>query len=229
MLDQVQVDEEVAHFREMVGAYKRIGTLSGGDVPEPARFAGLLAAQAKIVERGEWTHGPSTLMAVLGLQRAEVPNCKVIRWLLDPLSPHGLGTEMLRALAVALEANLPNPAQAHVEAEVSRVDTRADVIVTGSSWTLVIEAKIDAAEGDRQGARLEEHWPEAFPFVFLTRSGTRRPGTAIDTTRWTSISWTWFADAAERLLATTETRTGSAERARHALREWIVATRSNLG
>lgn len=228
MLDAVQVDEEAARYRQMVAAYERFGTLHVDDVLDPARLAGMLAAQARIVDRAEWTHGPSTLMAVLGLQRAEVPNCKVIRWLLDPLAPHGLGAEMLRALAVALKTEFPDAASAQVEAEVSRVDSRADVIVTGSSWTIVIEAKIDAAEGDRQGERLERHWPEASPLVFLTRSGARPPATAKDIKRWTPIAWLWFAETAERLLGQTEPKTRSAAQARHAVSEWIAATRSNL-
>lgn len=223
----VSFEVDVIHFADMVTAYGECGTRS--QLLQRSRFAGMLGAQHRIIDRAEWTHGPSTLMAVLGLQRAEVANCRAIRWLLDPLSPHGLGAEMVRALGVALDIDLPDPARARIKAEVSRGDSRADVVVTGLSWTLVIEAKVDAAEGRIQAARIEQHWPEARSLVFLTRSGRQLPGTANDPARWASISWLWFADTAERLLGGTTARTVAGEHARHALAEWISATRSHLG
>lgn len=227
MLVTVSVEVDVAHFADMVVAYQECGV--GSRLQQRSEFAGMLGAQHRIIDRGEWTHGPSTLMAVLGLQRAEVANCRVIRWLLDPLSPHGLGADMLQAMGVALGFDLPDAARAHVEAEVSRVDTRADVVVTGLSWTLVIEAKIDAAEGRIQAGRIEQHWPEAGCLVFLTRSGRRLPGTANNSARWASIGWLWFADTAERLLGKTTAQTVVREQARHALADWISATRIHLG
>ena len=192
-------------------------------------FRGMLAAQARIVASGRWTHGPSTLMAVLGLQRAEVANCKVIRWLLDPLAPHGLGTEMLHELSSALHVELDHPAMATVLVEVARPGgSRADVVILGQGWTLVIEAKVDAPEGPDQAASLERDWPTATSLVFLTRGGTYRPRTAEAPGRWTPISWMWFADTADRLLARCAPGTPTSERARHALREWVTSTSSGL-
>lgn len=215
-------------------AYERIRPIPPRQATvAPGLFAGMINAQAQARISGAWTHGPSTLMAVLGLQRAEVANCKVIRWLLDPLAPHGLGTGMLRAFASAVSSDLLDPARARVRVEVTRGKTRADVVIEGLPGTIVIEAKIDAPEGDGrgegQGAALERNWAEANRLVFLTRSGSRPPRTAANPARWVPMKWTWFADTAEGLLdKTTEARSGGAAQGRHALTEWITAARSNL-
>jgi hypothetical protein len=206
-----------------------VGTSGLAGVVDPARFAGMAATQARIVDAGEWTHGPSTLMSVLGLDRAEVANCRVVGWLLDPLSPHGLGVAMLSALGQALRGDdFDRPAKASVRMEVVRPETRADVVITGPGWTVVIEAKVDAPEGDDQGAALERDWPTAKPLVFLTRSGARPPATANDPGRWVAIRWMWFADTAARLLGQITANTRTAVQARHAVHEWVTATRSNL-
>lgn len=213
----------------MVAAYQRVEGPSGAaSVLDAARLAGMAAAQERIVARGEWTHGPSTLMSVLGLDRAEVMNCRVVRWLLDPLSPHGLGTAMLGAFAQVLGVEFDQPAKASVRVEVVQPESRADVVLTGSGWTVVIEAKVDAPEGEDQGAALERDWPTARPLVFLTRSGARPPGTADNPHRWVPIRWMWFADTAARLLDETTPKTRTATQARHAVHEWVIATRSNL-
>lgn len=47
-----------------------------------AAMSGMAAARDRVVASGAWTAGPSTLMGVLDLSRAEVQNCKVLRWLL---------------------------------------------------------------------------------------------------------------------------------------------------
>ncbi len=167
-------------------------------------------------------------MSVLGLVSAEVANCKVVRWLLDPLSPHGLGVAMLSALGAAVKVDLDQPAKANVRVEVARPETRADVVITGPGWTVVIEAKVDSPEGVDQGAALERDWPTANPLVFLTRSGAGPPDTAYDRARWVPIRWVWFADTAARLLADTTPKTRNAERARHAVLEWVAGTRSDL-
>jgi hypothetical protein len=152
---------------------------------------GMTTAQERIVTAGGWTQGASSLMAVLNLTRNEVANCRVIRWLLDPLARHGLGANFLAALAVEIELELSERGRAISKAEVSRANSRADVVVSSArgDWTVVIEAKVDAAEGDRQAARLEEDWPEAGRLVFLATDGVRLPWTATDRNRWRTASW----------------------------------------
>ncbi len=197
----------------------------------PDVMAGMAAARDLVVRTGAWTAGPSTLMGVLDLARAEVQNCRVLRWLLDPLARHGLGAQLLSDLCSHLGAALPEPSLARATAEVSRATSRADVVVEGLAGgrVVVIEAKIDAPEGDRQAHRLEEDWPEASHLVFLTVPGTRIPATATETQRWHALSWSWIADHVTELLDTTPSPTdGRAVDARCAAGDWVAGVRRYL-
>jgi hypothetical protein len=191
----------------------------------------MAAAQARVVAEGAWTAGPSTLMGVLDLARAEVQNCRVLRWLLDPLARHGFGAALVADLAGHLGASLPEPALARANAEMSRAISRADVVIEGLAGgrVIVVEAKIDAPEGDRQAHRLEEDWPEATHLVFLTTQGTRIPSTATDIERWQPLSWGWLADRVTELLETTRTPLdGRAIDARRAASDWAAGVRRYL-
>jgi hypothetical protein len=134
------------------------------------RFSQMVTAQRQMMDRGQWTHGPVTLLEVLDLQHSEVHHCRVLRWLLDPLAHHGLGAPFMRALSTRLDLHLSHPERARVDAEVPDSRSRADVVIRDAdgSWTVVIEAKVNAAEGHRQAARLERDWPEPAQLVFLT-------------------------------------------------------------
>jgi hypothetical protein len=105
----------------------------------------------------------------------------MIAWLLDPYGRHGLGSSVLRRL---LSLTFPEVLEQTfhvlaVEREVARGDTRADIVVWASTFTLVLENKVDAAEGIRQCDRLYERFSEETGplFVFLSPSG-RPPMTA---------------------------------------------------
>lgn len=102
------------------------------------------------------------VLEVLDLQHSEVHHCRVLRWLLDPLAHHRLGAPFMRALSTHLDLHLARPERARVDAEVPHARSRADVVIreAGGSWTVVIEAKINAAEENLQAARLECDWPE---------------------------------------------------------------------
>ncbi len=93
----------------MAAAYQRVAGSRGVAAVRDAaaRLAGMAAAQERIVARGAWTHGPSTLMSVLGLDRAEVMTAGWSAGCSTQLSPHGLGTAMLGAFAEALHVELP--------------------------------------------------------------------------------------------------------------------------
>lgn len=174
---------------------------------------------------------------MLGIARREVANCRVIRWLLDPLARHGIGADMVVALGEKIGVDLVDPRRARAEVEVSRTHSRADVVLTGagSLWTVVIEAKIGAGEGPEQGHRLEQDWLEGddaernVSLVFLTTSGSRVPMTAVATDRWVPLGWQWFADTAAHLLAGAQPpRNDRALEARHAVEEWVAAARRSL-
>jgi hypothetical protein len=197
----------------------------------PSAMAAMAEARDRVVAAGAWTAGPSTLMGVLDLSRAEVQNCKVLRWLLDPLARHGFGAELTAALGAHLGVGLREPALARVGVEVGRARSRADVVIEelGADMTVVIEAKIDAAEGARQAHRLELDWPEAERLVFLTVLGARIASTAVDPARWQPLAWTWFATQVHDLLETVPvTADPRALDARRAAADWLTGVRRYL-
>jgi hypothetical protein len=128
---------------------------------------------------------PVSLFGTLGLGRLETAHTYALKWLLDPRQPHGFESCLSEALLSHLLKS-EGPAKLQVEevakeknAVVSGEQGRIDVFATGTwegsaywpsfrarnweptvgspvRWMLVIEAKIDASEGDRQ----LEHYDE---------------------------------------------------------------------
>lgn len=222
---------DLDHFSELLVAWRSLRPGAGGGLLDGAHLLAMRNAQLRIASTGGWTQGPSTLMDVLGVTRNEVMNCRVVRWLLDPLGRHGIGTDLLGEVARALAVEVDDLEQARVEAEVSRLQSRADIVVTGpgGAWTWVLEAKVDAAEGDEQGRRLEEDWPEADPLVFLTIRGERLPWTATEPDRWQTLSWPWLAAQTLALLEQVTPRPDErAAEAGHAAAAWAHTVRRNL-
>lgn len=193
-------------------------------------MTGMAAARSRIVASGGWTSGPSTMLGVLQLSRAEVQNCRVIRWLLDPLARHGFGAVLVKSLCDYFGVPMSEPELARIYVEVTRCDTRADIVVEGldGGGMLVIEAKIDAAEGPRQAHRLETLWPESEVLGFLTVGGVSIPWTATDTARWRPISWRWFATEVTRILDALTSEDLRTIDARRAAADWASGTRRNL-
>jgi len=119
-------------------------------------------------------------MGVLHLGHDEVRNCRVLAWLLDPLGAHGLGDRFLRSFLVLVNDSRPDSTPIELSdldlvrilVEEARGDTRADIVIYGATWCVLIEAKIFAAEGRQQLTRLAELWaPDdgELVCVFLTR------------------------------------------------------------
>jgi len=137
----------------------------------------------ELVAKGEWFRGPSDLLSIIGRPRYETYHSAMIAWLLDPLARHMLGDRFLRAFLVACntdwafdKALLATPT---ITCEETRDNCRADIIFRVSGFTLVIENKVDASEGDTQCDRLFNAFnkDEDACFLFLTPTG-RRPRTA---------------------------------------------------
>lgn len=189
----------------------------------------LTTVQGRIVAERRWSAGPSSLMNVLRLGRREVANCLVLRWLVDPLAHHRLGADMIEALSTRLGLPLPDPERSRARVEVSCPESRADLVITGRSWSLVFEAKVDAPEGATQADRLERDWPNADRLIFITRGGTGIPRTATEVNRWSSLSWQWFAETASALLNDSAAPDPLGSEAQHAAAEWVSAARRNLG
>lgn len=190
----------------------------------------LVGIERALRSRGAWVSGPSTLFAVLQLVEREVPNCRVLGWILDPLAPHGLGEPVLSRLvdhlSVELGVELADTGLDRVVAtlEDARQGVRADVVLYGPAWTIVIEAKIWAGERELQGADLEARWPDAV-YVFLTRRGVTMK--SVGATDWVPLTWervgAWIGTA----LAEAEqdaTPTPASVTARAAVRDYLIAT-----
>lgn len=183
-----------------------------------------------LVAAGKWTRGPSELLAVLGDHHNEVRNCRVLRWLLDPEGPHGLGHLMLHHLFRRLHLDVDPAllASAEVLVEVASGTTRADIVIRAGDVLVIAEAKIYAPEGrlgQGQCAELESEWADESPtFIFLTLRGTP-PRTASNAGRWHSVRW---ADLADDLDAALEQTDDSGAAGRRAANEYLAASRRYL-
>ena len=219
---------------DLQAAVERVMALSRETRQDSAELTGsrlrrLESVQAALVERGLWTSGPSTLYAVLGLTRREVESCRVLGWIMDPLAPHGLGTAVLDQLLGWLEeqaevASFSRSALAGVQVvtEEARRRSRADLVLYGQGWEIVIEAKLAAAEQPDQGHRLAADWPDAH-YVFLTSRGLKMV-TGRDTV-WTPMRWdTVNSFVRVALLDAKPPPTPEATTARNAVRDYLIAT-----
>lgn len=219
---------------DLQAAIERVKELSRETRQDSADLTGsrlrrLEAVQAALVERGLWTSGPSTLYAVLGLTRREVEACRVLGWILDPLAPHGLGTAVLGQLLDWLEEHaevesVSRSALADVQVviEEARRRSRADLVLYGQGWEIVIEAKLAAGEQPDQGHRLAADWPDAH-YVFLTPRGLEMV-TGRDTV-WTPMRWDTINGFVRiALLDAKPPPTPEATTARNAVRDFLIAT-----
>lgn len=154
-------------------------------------LARMRASQQELVQSGRWRGGPRTLLAALDLHYRELAMTAGLAWLLRPDGHHGLGTDLLSRLLRHLEFDHDAASDVRVVVEEQRDATRADLVVYGSTWTIVVEAKTFAIEQEPQLDRLYDHWrDEPSPcFVFLSR-GQRDPMTAVTSRgQWRSLTW----------------------------------------
>jgi hypothetical protein len=197
---------------------------------EHTRLEALRRLEEQLVAAGQWAAGPATMFAALGLTGQELANCRFLGWLLDPLAPHGLGTRLLQRLLTHLnnligEDRLPTAsttARTTVVLEDARTGTRADLVLYGVGWTVVIEAKLGASEQPEQGMRLAREWPDA-TYVFLTRRG--RPMETAGDHDWTATTWTAIRQlVADTLHEASPPPTDATATARSAVRDYLIAT-----
>lgn len=139
---------------------------------------------------GVWRSGRRTLLAELGIATDEVLMCRGLAWLLTPDGWHGLGTRFLGRFLSDAGVPAPQGQVAVVEREVSRTNTRADIVIRLPNRTVVIEAKINAPEMPNQCDRLAADWPEELvTLVLLTRSGHQPVSARTSGHRWRVASW----------------------------------------
>ncbi|GAA2014227.1 hypothetical protein GCM10009719_26110 [Nocardioides kribbensis] len=79
-----------------------------------------------------------------------------------------------------------------------RGKTRADLVIYGTGWTLVVEAKTFAVEQPEQLDRLYRLWTDDPDpqFVFLTRGERDQKTAEVSAGRWTPLTWEQVADIA---------------------------------
>lgn len=145
-----------------------------------------------------------SLFRTMDYERLETAHTRTLAWLLDPKGEHGFGTRLLAALLRRLSNQDCSTSLKvkHVESEYPIDDSNArgrlDVLAEGAwedgeqgGWVLVIEAKVDAREGEDQLQKYEG-WLRSIATgrdvfrVFLTPNG-RPPETG--TEEWESFSF----------------------------------------
>lgn len=166
-------------FRSMRCQWKRI---ESARVEEWSRTLRRMSDhQHRLVREGRWLSGPSDLMAIMRRERDELAHTYVLRWLLDPMGRHGLGTAVVQRLVAHCGGDPRGDVVAvrRADASYKGKGREADIVVWGKGFTLVIEIKVDAGEQRRQCEDLHKNFRhEIGPlFLFLTPDG-RRPRTA---------------------------------------------------
>lgn len=153
-------------------------------------FALMSGEEMRLREAGLWRTGGRTLLHALGLHHSEVHLCRGLAWLLTPDGWHGLGPRMLQGMLAELHRPADMPETVTVVTEEARRDTRADIVVRSPEMTLLIEAKVFAAEQSRQCDRLAELWADESPeLVFLTRHGGPPTSAIQSREQWRPMKW----------------------------------------
>ncbi|ABA58059.1 hypothetical protein Noc_1580 [Nitrosococcus oceani ATCC 19707] len=176
------LQDEWSHVLELHKAARR-KRIHARVIQWETRLSELKDEQKRLINSGRWVRGPADILSVIGKARRELYHSAILRWLLDPLSPHGLGIKFLRGFLQAaklppLVTKLAPEDILSIETEVARVEARADIVISTVSGLIIIENKIDASEGDNQCQRLFEAFRrENAWFIFLTSNG-RTPSSA---------------------------------------------------
>ena len=118
----------------------------------------------------------------VNLARSELKHCSFLRWLLDPRGSHYQGDLFLKRFIERFSESFPKeiPKEELSSCKVKSEDSdnaagRVDISITGRSFIIVIEAKIDAGEQEAQLKRYG-NISENVVIVFLTKDG-RKPTT----------------------------------------------------
>ncbi len=149
---------------------------------------------------------PISLFGAIHYGRLEIAHTHVLAWLLNPFKEHGFEATLLKALLAHLcrPSILSSVQLEKIQSEYPIDNGRIDVVAQGKSkgqegswddWLLVIEAKVDANEGEQQlrkydkWIRKNRHGRAVFR-VFLTAEG-RKPETSDE--EWMPMSFLHLA------------------------------------
>ena len=133
----------------------------------------------------------------VNLARSELKHCSFLRWLLDPRGSHYQGDLFLKRFIESFKEGFPKEipkdelSSCKVKSEDSDIAAgRVDISIKWKSFTIAIEAKIDAGEQEDQISRYGDS-PEIDVIVFLTKDGrkptTGNPDLCILCIRWKDI------------------------------------------
>jgi|TARA_B100001964_G_C14132223_1_gene553446 hypothetical protein len=197
-------------------------------------FTEMQAEQRDLAANGAWVAGPADLLTIIGRSRRETYHSAVIAWLLEPGGRHRLGTTFLRAILDKCltegEFDTDDLAACVTDTEVDAASSRADIVVSGPGLHLVIEVKVDAAEGPNQCQRLfDDHNGSEAGFVFLTPSGGE-PRSCNDDIRavWAPLSFGWIANELENLMASQAEQIATDMAARGTVRSYLATLRKEF-
>lgn len=141
------------------------------------------------------------------LSRNEVAQTRMLAYFLDPKGAHELGSRPLEAFVQLLAEKTSAPHTSWLTREVVRSKSnvrvtaedvrtidgngrarRLDVVVSLGERRIVVEAKVDAREGEAQLRDIESSCGQDAALVFLTTNGAE-PTTAGEPRRWVRLRW----------------------------------------
>ena len=172
--------------------------------------------QDRLISDGRWLTGPSDFLGIVGFTRHENTHCRILKWLLTPTAPHGLGcglVERLVAHCTGEPVSTPLPVK-KVAVSEWRYGREADLVVWGSGFTLIIEAKVDASEQPSQCDDLYENFKreQAPLFLFLTPDGRKPHSARTERSQraFRTLSWPHFRAMLEEAMNKSRPPTGVA-------------------
>lgn len=230
-----QIPQSKKQFEEMEREWTAIGRRELARLMDAwqARMAATAFEYESLVARGLWVSGHADFLGVIHRQRDELAHSRLLAWLLTPTARHGLGSALLsRLLEYCRESpTLTPPFVRAVTCEYTRNTRRADIIVWGDDFTLVIENKVDADEQPDQCDDLYANFKNepGSTFVFLTpHGGVPRTATTSEAYRaFVPIAWSEVREMIE------DAMTGSAPRnprsALAVVQNYVVTLREQFG
>ncbi len=193
------MNSEIAPFHSLVESFvaaeqEWLEIIAPPDIPWDEAVADMMREQDALISAGSWIGGPSDMLSIIGKSRWETFHSAVVAWLLWPTAEHRLGIGMLRRVVERcfpdIELDDDILMRCTTATEVSRANSRADIVVNGPGLKIVIEAKVDASEGHNQCGRLHlDHVDDGALFVFLTPSGVKAKTAGQDIESWAPLSF----------------------------------------
>ncbi|HEY2585094.1 MAG TPA: PD-(D/E)XK nuclease family protein [Tepidisphaeraceae bacterium] len=148
----------------------------------------LLLAAPKVIR----PQRKSTLFEAIHVLDLENPHSDFLAWLLDPLGPL-TGNWLLKLILARLLPGRVLDDEPTVEREVPAGDGRLDLLISWSSFKLVIENKVWSTEGEQQVARyllgVGISTPETGRIVYLSPSGRMPESVQVGDARVVALSY----------------------------------------